>query len=595
MYLIWSATLLASLAAAKPFVTNETTSVSYQGTSADGVDQFQGISFAEDTSGANRFAPPKPYYPPHGTVVQATSPGAACPQARKGVVPPMSDVDKQSEDCLNLRIARPAAISRSHKPLPVMVYIYGGGAILGEAYDGFFDPVGLVRQSIANSQPMIYVAMNYRIGVFGFAASETLRDAKSENVGLRDQYLAIQWVIRDGITLFGQSFGGTSVGLQMVAWGGEREALFHKAIITSGAISSDRSDKPVAKLTAAVAEDLKCITAGRTVDDAALACLREAPLASLFDVQYDIATKAKPSFGFAAFTAVIDGDMIPEQPDKLLREGRFLKNIPLLATWTADDGSLSADPATTDDAKVIETFRPYLRHPSSLITSTILSLYPTSDFESEASASPYKTSAQFFRAARIVRDIDPVCPLLATTQQVYKHGTTNVYIAELNSTRLGPYWDAWGQPFGVSHLSDIPYFFNEKIVPPGDNSPAALALWANYSGSFSAFAYTGSPVKSRRTTFQDWPTAYHSDSEEMTVLIIGGPHGTGPAIVGTRSGSNKPQAATIEHQDRFVMGIPHGANPAALGGISNPSDARTAAFEQEKLVERCAYINSLII
>ncbi len=122
----WTASLLATLARAAPFVTNKATSISYQGTSADGVDQFQGISFGEDTSGANRFAPPKPYLPPHGTVVQATARGAACPQARKGVVPPMSDVEYQSEDCLNLRIARPAAISRSRGPLPVMVYIYGG-------------------------------------------------------------------------------------------------------------------------------------------------------------------------------------------------------------------------------------------------------------------------------------------------------------------------------------------------------------------------------------------------------------------------------------------------------------------------------------
>ncbi len=210
-----------------------------------------------------------------------------------------------------------------------------GGAILGEAYDGFFNPVGLVRQSIANTQPVIYVAINYRIGVFGFAAAEALRDAKSENIGLRDQYLGMKWVKDniaafggdpDNITLFGQSFGGISVGLQMVAYGGKQEALFNKAIMTSGAISSDRADTAVVKRTAAVAEGLKCTSRGGKVDNAALACLREAPLESLFKVQYEVATQSKPSFGFAAFTAVIDGDILPDQPDKLLREGRCLKS-----------------------------------------------------------------------------------------------------------------------------------------------------------------------------------------------------------------------------------------------------------------------------
>ena len=64
--------------------------------------------------------------------------------------------------------------------------------------------------------------MNYRAGVFGFAAAKVLRENKAENLGLRDQYLALEWIREDiaafgedpsRITLFGQSFGGISVGL----------------------------------------------------------------------------------------------------------------------------------------------------------------------------------------------------------------------------------------------------------------------------------------------------------------------------------------------------------------------------------------------
>lgn len=122
----WPALLLSSLVAAGPLVVNEVTKVSYKGTTGDGVEQFQGIKFGEDTSGVNRFVPPKPYSPAAGSEVDATGEGPSCPQATPGCVPFMSDIPYQSEDCLNLRIARPADPSLWEKPLPVMVYIYGG-------------------------------------------------------------------------------------------------------------------------------------------------------------------------------------------------------------------------------------------------------------------------------------------------------------------------------------------------------------------------------------------------------------------------------------------------------------------------------------
>lgn len=131
--LIAASSFLLGLAAADPLVTNKETDISYQGTSADGVEQFQGIFFGKDTSGPNRFTPPKVYYPPAGTTVDATKPGAACPQPSKGIVPCMSDVKLQSENCLSLRIARPEG--KGGKPMPVMVYLYGGKQLPPRLHD----------------------------------------------------------------------------------------------------------------------------------------------------------------------------------------------------------------------------------------------------------------------------------------------------------------------------------------------------------------------------------------------------------------------------------------------------------------------------
>ena len=118
---------------ATPVVTNSYTGVSYRGTAGNGVEHFQNIFYAEDTSGSNRFAPPVTFTPSRGTVVDATAPGAWCPQGTGG--PPLpftSPIDKISENCLSLRVARPSGLPASAK-LPVLVWIHGGMGIEGLA------------------------------------------------------------------------------------------------------------------------------------------------------------------------------------------------------------------------------------------------------------------------------------------------------------------------------------------------------------------------------------------------------------------------------------------------------------------------------
>ena len=111
---------------ATPFITDPRTGVSYRGTSVNGIEHFQNIFYAEDTSGLNRFAPPVAFTPPSGTVVDATAAGAWCPQGTGG--PPLpftSPIDDISENCLSLRIARPSGLRASAK-VPVLVWLHGG-------------------------------------------------------------------------------------------------------------------------------------------------------------------------------------------------------------------------------------------------------------------------------------------------------------------------------------------------------------------------------------------------------------------------------------------------------------------------------------
>lgn len=90
---------------------------------------------------------------------------------------------------------------------------------------------------------MIYIAINYRLGFFGFLASqELLEDANNEsagNYGLWDQAAALEFIREtvgafggdpDRITLFGESAGSASVHNHLL----HGKALFDRAICQSG-------------------------------------------------------------------------------------------------------------------------------------------------------------------------------------------------------------------------------------------------------------------------------------------------------------------------------------------------------------------------
>ena len=81
----------------------------------------------QDTSGENRFKPPRPYVPAPGEVIDATKPGVACPQPFGQLYPPLGlgNITEVSEDCLNLNVMRPIPKDATEK-LPVMVWIHGG-------------------------------------------------------------------------------------------------------------------------------------------------------------------------------------------------------------------------------------------------------------------------------------------------------------------------------------------------------------------------------------------------------------------------------------------------------------------------------------
>lgn len=96
--------------------------------------------------------------------------------------------DGQSEDCLFVDVYAPTNAT-IFDPLPVFVWIQGGGynALSNSGYDG----TGLIEASDFN---MVVVTFNYRVGPYGFLASQEVERFGSLNNGLKDMIKLLQWV-----------------------------------------------------------------------------------------------------------------------------------------------------------------------------------------------------------------------------------------------------------------------------------------------------------------------------------------------------------------------------------------------------------------
>ncbi len=143
-----------------------------------------------------------------------------------------------SEDCLTLNVFSPDSVPSA--PRPVMVFIHGGGFLMGMAATPIYDGTHLAR-----NQDVVVVTIQYRFGPFGFLdlTDYATPDRPFEtNLGLRDQIAALDWVRRNiaafggdpgNVTVFGESAGGTSVTALLAA--PAAKGLFTGAIAESPA------------------------------------------------------------------------------------------------------------------------------------------------------------------------------------------------------------------------------------------------------------------------------------------------------------------------------------------------------------------------
>ncbi|XP_041443349.1 neuroligin-2 isoform X2 [Xenopus laevis] len=289
---------------------------------------YLGIPYATPPIGERRFQPPEA--PASWTEIRnATTFAPVCPQNLHGMLPGImiplwftenmdvvaGYVQNQSEDCLYLNIYVPLEDDiRDSGKKPVMMFIHGGSYMDGTG--NMFD--GSVLAAYGN---VIVVTVNYRLGVLGFMS--TGDPAAKGNYGLLDQIQALRWLEEnighfggdpERITIFGSGAGASCVSLLILSH--HSEGLFQKAIAQSGtAISSWSVNYEPLKYTRLLAAKVGC---DYRENSEMVMCLRRKPYRELVD--QDI----QPARYHIAFGPVVDGDVVPDDPEILMEQGEFL-------------------------------------------------------------------------------------------------------------------------------------------------------------------------------------------------------------------------------------------------------------------------------
>uniref|UniRef100_A0A8C7YK35 Lysine (K)-specific demethylase 6B, b n=1 Tax=Oryzias sinensis TaxID=183150 RepID=A0A8C7YK35_9TELE len=414
-------------------------------------------------------------------------------------------VQNQSEDCLYLNIYVPTEDGpltkkqdestmnrpkdedvRDRRKKPVMLFIHGGSYMEGSG--NMFD--GSVLSAYGN---VIVVTMNYRLGVLGFLSTGD-QSAKG-NYGLLDQIQALRWLNEnighfggdpERITIFGSGAGAACVNLLILSH--HSEGLFQRAIAQSGsAISSWSVNYRPLMYTKILAKKVGC-SFGDMAD--LVDCLRRKSFRELVD--QDI----QPARYHIAFGPVVDGDVVPDDPEILMQQGEFL-NYDILLGVNQGEGLKFVDDSEGEDGISAASFDYTISNfvdnlygypdGKDILRETIKFMY-TDWADRDNSDMRRKTLLALFT------DHQWVAPAVATAK-LHAEFQSPVYFYTFHhhcQTEARPDWA------DAAHGDEIPYVFGIPMVGATDLFPCNFSkndvmLSAVVMTYWTNFAKTGDP------------------------------------------------------------------------------------------------------
>ncbi len=429
--------------------------------------EYLGIPYAKPPVAALRFMPPEPA-PAWAGVRRANAFGAACVQSLD-----LSLTDNKSEDCLFLNVWTPSMTPAA--PLPVMVFIYGGGYSGGatNTYSG----IGLSRKG-----PAVVVSMNYRVGALGFFAHPELdrqRASKpSGSDGIRDQQLALQWV-KDNIasfhgdpnnvTVFGESAGSSSVCVHLVSPGSRslaRRFIMESGVCTSG-VGNGVAAMPRDKAYGVSQQMVSALCAGAADP---IACLRALPADQV--IQWAPTAQTDMNLSWAP---VVEGPggVLPEHPDALLQRGAFNRGEVLIGTNKNEFGLFQLLPIFSMDE-----LRSTVERQFGAKADEIVALYPEAASDPNQALITLMTDVMFRcgsrRLARSVSAMGSAVYLYSFEQGAAWHADEMGYV-------FGDGYYALGIFPPVETLANVIQGYWTSFAKSGDPNATGLVPWPKYT------------------------------------------------------------------------------------------------------------------
>lgn len=474
-----------------PYVEVEIDSGRIRGGHSRGALAFKGIPYAGSVSGKNRFKAP-PSVQPWAGVRDALLLGPPALQAPGGTYGEHEPA--QSENCLVLNVWTPAT---DHKKRPVMLYLHGGGFTSGSGGQNIQDGAHL-----AAKYDVVVVAINHRIGLFGFLYLGELGGAEyatSGNQGMLDVVASLEWVKRNihvfggdpqNVFVFGESGGGAKTCALMGMPVGH--GLFHKAGVQSGPMLRG-AKKELATETA------RRVLRGLNIAPNDLDKLAEVPAEQLLAIQL---TGQKPGgaltipspewaalhpagtagpHGGAGWGPVVDGKILPRDPFDP-DATPLSAHVPLIIGNMHDEAVFShrEDPAFfhQDEAAVTASESRRLGPNAGQILEAYRKAMPGATPVEIAVAIETAT----FNGNNTVTLADRKSLQPANVYRYRNDHLSNVAIA-------GTDWT-----LRACHASDIAQVFDNYDMPDLEgNGPGIAAVSLAMSGYFASFARSGVP------------------------------------------------------------------------------------------------------
>jgi para-nitrobenzyl esterase len=427
---------------------------------------FKGIPYAEPPVGDLRWKRPTPHAC-WEDARPATEFGAKCVQidANGAVV--------GQEDCLTLNVWTPADAT-ADKPVPVLLFIHGGGNVQGASSVDSNGTVIYEGQAMSELGHVAVVTINYRLGPFGWLAHPAFAEgepASSGNYGAADQVFALEWVKQNigafggdpsKVMIFGESAGGQNVCTLLAS--PLAKGLFSSALVESGGCAAEAKDaaETFANDWAAQAkcdkdaDPAKCMRAMKAED-----------VEKLVPAPIDLAGKQGP------FQPIIDGWLLTGHPYDVLKAGTH-NHVPVVMGNNENETG-AAVPAMTE-----AEYTAAVNAALGAVAAQALAQYPAASYPTPRDAYVTLTSDAKF-----------VCPTrrnlraLATTQTepVYRYQFTHVL------DNVGPAQKAKGSFHGL----ELFFVFGQLKVAGYVASPAEKDLSSAIQGYWSRFGGAGDP------------------------------------------------------------------------------------------------------